>query len=128
MYLTKEEREELSQLSKEVFGTRNQWQKIINDGNMELLTKNTVEIIPGENGAPSTTKEITVPILSENGHKQFVTKYYTPESAKEYMLTIKKQRDEIVDMINKQNEERKLKAEQEKALKDVNESGGGSAL
>ncbi len=128
MYLPKEEREELSALSKEVFGTRNQWQKMITKGFSELVTKKTNEVVPGENGTEPTTREVTVPVLTEYGAKQFVTKYYTPETVKEYMLGLKKQRDEIMAMIKQQNDERKAKEEQAKALKDLNAEHGGSAL
>jgi len=127
MYLTKEEREELSTLSKEVFGTRNQWQKMINKGHPELITRKVVKDVANEAGE-ITQEESTEPILTSSGRQQFSTKYYTVESVKEHMLALKKQRDEIIAMINKQNEERKAKAEQERALMDINQRGGGSAL
>jgi hypothetical protein len=127
MYLTKTEREELSQLSKEVFGARGRWQKLLNSGGLELVTRKITEEVPSETGE-STTKETSVAVLAENGTKRFTTKYYTVESIKEYMLSLKAQRDELIAMINTQNEELKKKAEQEKLLKDINEQSGGSAL
>lgn len=127
MYLTKEEREELSTLSKEVFGTRSQWHKMITKGMPELITKKVVKDVANEAGE-IVQEESTEAILTTSGRQQFSTKYYTVESVMEYMLALKAQRDEIIAMINKQNEERKAKAEQEKALMEVNNQGGGSAL
>lgn len=128
MYLPKEEREELSALSKEVFGTRSQWQKMVTKGYSELLTRKTSEVVPGENGAEPTTRQIDVPILTPHGSKQYITKYHTAETVKTYMLGLKKHRDDIMAMIQKQNEERKAKEEQAKLLKEVQTEHSGSAL
>jgi hypothetical protein len=134
MYLSKEEREELSNLSKEVFGTRSRWQKMVERGSSELLTRKTIKEVANEAG-DITHQETEEAILTTSGRQQFITKHHTIDSVREYMVSLKKQRDEIIAMINKQNEEskakaeaEKAKAEQEQALMNVNSQGGGSAL
>lgn len=127
MYLPKEERKELSELSMEVFGKRSQWQKMIKKGHPELMTRTVVKEVANEAGEV-TQQEAIEPVLTTSGAKQFAMKYYTLESIKEHMLALKAQRDEIIAMINKQNEERKAKEEQDKLLKEVQENNGGSAL
>jgi hypothetical protein len=127
MYLNKEEREELSSLSKEVFGTRSQWQKILDKGHSELVTRKIIETVKGEDGQDKQ-EEKTMADLNSAGKRHFYTKYHTVESLKEWMLSLKTQRDEIIAMMNKQNEERKAKAEEEERAKKFQEDNGGSAL
>lgn len=127
MYLTKNQRKELSDLSQEVFGTRSRWQKMVTKGNSELITRKVTEIVEAESGDPKTVEK-TVPVLTASGVQQFENKYYTVEGVKEYMIALKKQRDEILALIQKQNEERKQKALEEAALLKLQEENGGSAF
>jgi hypothetical protein len=85
-------RKELNELSKDLFGVSSRWQKMVK-GTQELVTKKVKETVPGENGAPDTEREFEVPHLLD-GAKQYRTKSMTFEQVKEFMLTLKKGRDE----------------------------------
>jgi hypothetical protein len=128
MYLSKEERDELSDLSKEVFGTRSRWQKMITQGYMDVVMRKVQEIVPGVDGADPTIKTTEVPALTEFGAKQIVTKFHTVDSIREHMLTLKRQREEIVAAIKSSNEEIKAKQDQEQLMKNIQDQATGSAL
>lgn len=125
---TREQRETLKALSKEIFGASGRWTKLLRDGTKELITRKTKEKVPGENGEPDTEKEVTVPVLTPNGVKQFRQKYYTVESLLELLQGVKVKRDEFMAMVKAQKE---ADAEAKKAAelqKQVQEDLGGSAL
>lgn len=93
MYLDRAEREELNALSKEIFGQANRWRKLVEKGYSETLTRTVVEEVPGENGAPPTTKESKVALLTNSGGKQSRIKYLTLEEVKNMMLDLKAQKE-----------------------------------
>ena len=82
-------REELNALSKEVFGVPSKWQKILKDGTTSVLTRRTTETVPGKDGEPATTRPVDVPILTEHGAKQLVTKHYTVDEIHVMLLGYK---------------------------------------
>lgn len=127
MDISREDRERLKSLSKEIFGASGRWTKFLNNGTKELVTRKTVEIVPGENGAPDTEKEVEVPVLM-NGVKQYRQKYYTVESLLEFLTSLKIKRDEFMAMMKQQQEEAKAKKEAVEAAKKVQDELGGSAL
>jgi hypothetical protein len=107
MFIERKVREELNALSKEVFGVASRWQKFI-DGVKEPVTKVVTETVPGEKGAPDTTREMTVQVPYGNSKKpQYVIKRYTPEETKELLLKIKKERDEYLAKMKEQQELKK---------------------
>lgn len=126
MYLTKKERDELSSLSREVFGRAGIWQKLIKDGYNEPALTDIVEQVPQEDG---TTKEETKQIrkLNEHGQPYSTLKFHTAESVKELMLARKAQIDEFMAKIKEQQE--KAKADQQtKLLADaIHQDAQGSA-
>lgn len=126
MNITREVRKELDALSKDVFGSSSRWQKLINKGYKELLTEEKEETVPGEKDE-STKRIVNVPILTTFGAHRHVVKYHTVESVKEFLLEQKKQLDSIREQIKKQQEELKLKKEQELHAKNLNEVNSGSA-
>lgn len=128
MFIDREEREELNKLSKEVFGSASKWQKFLNNGLKELTQRTVVEVVPGENGAPDTTKQVKVPVLTPNGVKQYHIKHFTLETMKEWLLELKTKRDEFMAMIKKQQDEEKAKKEADELAKKINEDIGGSAI
>ncbi len=128
MYVSREVRNELNALSKEVFGVASKWQTIMKKGKSEMITRKTIETVPGKEGEESTANEIEVPVLTPYGAKQFVQKYYTLEEVREIMLTYKTQLDTIKEQMRKQQEEKTAKEEQEKAVKDVHDTAYGSAV
>jgi hypothetical protein len=90
---SREERQYLNTLSKEVTGVSSKWQKMAK-GIPELVTKTIKETVPAEEGKEPTVKEMTVAALTPEGAKQYRTKFYTYEEIKNLLLNIKKQRDE----------------------------------
>lgn len=127
--LTKEEKGELSVLSKEVFGTRSRWQKLVNQGYPRLLTEEVTEFVPGEKEEDEgTTRKVQVPAKRHDGAMQSTTVRHTVESVKEYMLQRKEMLDKIRAEIKRQQEEAKAKKELEEQALKVHEELHGSAL
>ena len=102
MNITRAEREELNALSKEVFGVSSKWQKFFK-GVSELYTKTVKEVVPGDKGAPDTTKEVTVPVLLD-GAKQYKTKAYSVDECRTLLLQAIAQRDAYLAEMKKQQE------------------------
>lgn len=128
MNLSRDNRKALDALSLEVFGSSSKWQKLVNDGAVQILTEKKTETIPGVDGAPDTTQEVDIPLLRADGAMQSVLKRYTPESAEKLMLEMKDRRDKVLAMINAQEEEKKAKAAQEALQKKIQEDLAGSAV
>lgn len=128
MYLERAEREELNKLSKEVFGSANRWQKIVENGYSEVLMKTVKEEVPGENGAESTFIEQKVPVLSESGGKQSAMVRHTVESIRELMLGFKAQRDTFLAEYTRKQAEAKAAKEQQALQKKIHKDLTGSAL
>lgn len=99
-------RKELDALSKEVFGASSRWKRFV-EGVMEPLTKTIVEVVPGENGAPDTTKETKV-LDTIRGVKQSVIKRYTLEETKKILLGMKAQKDAYIAKMKEQEELKKV--------------------
>jgi hypothetical protein len=120
MDLTREQREELNALSKELMGTPSRWQKLLERGYYETVTEEKDEEVPGENGAPSTTRKVQVPKL-EHGMVVRTIKHHTYESLLSMLTAMKKSRDEMYAAFEK------AKAEQE-AAQNVQKAAGGSVV
>lgn len=121
---SREERETLKALSKEIFGSPSRYQKLYEYD--QVKTHKIKETVPGENGAPDTEVEKEVPLLF-NGSKQSVRKYRTTEEVLKLMLDFKGKRDEYLAKVKADQEEAKAKkAEQELQQKIQNELGGSA--
>ena len=128
MDITRELRMELNQLSKEVFGVQSKWQKILKDGTTSVLTRTVTETVPGKEGEEPTTKQVEVPVLTDHGAKQLVTKRYSVEEIHEMMLGYKNQLDAIRQIQKQQQEEKAAAEATQKALKEVHDAAYGSAV
>ena len=128
MNLTKELKEELKALSKEVFGSSGRYEKILKNGMPELITTTKVETVPGENGAEATTKEVKIPVLTKQGTRQFAIKYYEPEELKTHMLEAKQKIDDFKVQMQKMQEEQQKRQEEQKLINKINEEAKGSAI
>lgn len=104
MDIPRADRKELDKLCKEIFGVSSRWQKMVK-GVSELVTKTVEEVVPGDKGAPDTTKEVQVPLLTVNGSKQYRTKFYTLEEVKNLLLGLKKTRDEYMEKAKQAQEQ-----------------------
>ncbi len=122
---SREEREELKALSKEVFGVPSRYRKLY--ATQELITHKVAETVPGENGEPDTTKLVEVPLL-QNGVKQYRSKYRSTEEVLQLLRDFKVKRDEYMAQVKKQQEEAKAKKEAEEKLKRIQEDLTGSAI
>ena len=103
MNITRKEREELNKLSQEVFGVSSRWQKFFK-GVSELVTKTVTETVPGDKGAPDTTREVVVPVLDEKGAKSRKIRAYSVDEVRKLLLDAKRQRDEYIAKIKAQQE------------------------
>ena len=104
-------REELSQLSTQVFGSSSKWQKFVEDGEMVPVME-TVKVL---DGATKETKEEQRQVMhmGKNGAEvpKFEIKHYTAETIRERMITIKTQKKQVQALIEKlQKEEADKKA------------------
>lgn len=124
--LTREEREFLKTLSKEVFGAASRWQKLVERGYEDLVTEETTEYVPNDKDADAegTTRQVNVPVL-KNGMKQSVIKRHTVDSIREYMVERKAMIDKIKALME---EQRKAQLAKEQASEKVQGEGAGSAL
>jgi hypothetical protein len=127
MNITREQRKKLDALSKEIFGVSSRWQRLLRDGQEQLLTRKTVETIPGVDGKEPTTQEIDAPVLTEYGAKQFYLKQYTIEEVETLLLGYKKQLDDFKEARQKQLEEQAAQKAKEEAIKKVKDAAQGSA-
>jgi hypothetical protein len=121
MFLDRETRTELNELSRVVFGSSSKWQKFVEKGVWIGQTKEVEEEIPGENGAEPTKQTKTVPVLGKDGKQQKVLKRYTLEEVKNMMLTYKKIREDFME------NQRKIQAQQALQQK-VQEKASGTAV
>jgi len=123
--LSREMREEMKALSKEIFGSSSKYQKLYEQ--TEIVTMKKKEIIPGENGAEDTEREVTVPVLV-NGSKQSRVVRRNNAEVLELLKTFKARRDEFMAQMQKQQEEQKAKREAADKAAKLQEDLGGSAL
>ena len=125
---TREQREELKALSKEVFGASSKWQKLMEYDH--VLTRKIKETVPGENGEPDKEVEREVPVFAPGTTKvkQSVRKYRSIEEVLELLKGFKAKREEFIAQMKKQQEEAKAKREADAQAAKVQEQLGGSAL
>lgn len=127
--LTREEKNELNVLSKDVYGASSRWQKLINKGYTKLLTEETTEYVPNEDESKEgTTRKVQIPVKRADGALQSVQTYHTVDSIKTEMIDRKAKLDEIRAIIKKQQDDARAKKEQERLAKKINEELQGSAL
>jgi len=135
MKITKLQRNELDGLSKTLFGSSSQWQKLVDKGYDELVTEEVEETVPAEKeGEEPAKRMVKVPVLSPGGSKQYIRKYHTLESVVEFMKEQKiqwdammKARTELIAKIDKENAEKKAKEDAEALAKQVHSGVSGSA-
>jgi len=125
MDIPRAQRDELKALSKEIFGASSRWQKMFEVD--KLVTTTVTETVPGENGAPDTTKESEVPVLVGKS-KQYTREYRTVDQVLESLRELKVKRDEFLAQMKKQQEEAKAKKAEQDQQKKLQEELGGSAL
>jgi hypothetical protein len=95
MDLTRDQRNELSELSKLVLGGPSRWQKLLNRGYAETVTEEKEETIPGhtkEDGTevPAKTRTVKVPKLSK-GMVVKQVKHHTYETLLKLLQDMKKE-------------------------------------
>lgn len=122
---SREVREQLKALSKEIFGVSSRYQKLYSY--QQVLTHKVKETVPGENGAPDTEVEKEVPLLY-NGSKQSVMKHRSTEEVLQLLLDFKAKRDAYLEAMKAQQEEQKKAREEAAKAQKLQEELGGSAL
>lgn len=128
--LTREEKNELNALSKDVYGASSRWQKLINKGYTKLFTEETTEYVPNaeDETKEGTTRKVQVPIKRKDGALQSVMTYHTVDSIKAEMIDRKAKLDEIRAILKKQQDEARTKQEQEDLSKKIHQELGGTAV
>lgn len=125
MSITRNERDQLKALSKEVFGVSSKYQRFL-DGVSETITHEVEEEVPGEGDAPATTRKVRVPTLSPTGSKQTRMKIYTVQETLDLLLGFKAQRDTFIKAQVDLQIEQAAKKEQEELQKKVQDELAGS--
>ncbi len=127
--LTRDERQALNDLSKEVYGASSRWQKLVNDGFTQLVTEEVTEYVPNaeDESKEGTTSKANVPVLYK-GLKHSVQTRYTVDEVRAIMLDRKTKLNEIKAMFKKQQDDAREKKEQEHLASQVQAELGGSAL
>lgn len=82
--MNRNDRETLNKLSKEVFGSSSKWQKLVNDGFTDTMTRDREAMIPSKNG----------PQMKTFVDKKLVNRRYTVEEVTQLMLDVLKKRNE----------------------------------
>jgi len=127
--LTRNQREELNALSQDVFGSSSRWQKLITKGQVEQVTEDLDEVLPGQKeGDADIIKKVKISVRREDGSALSVTKHHTVESVREYMLERKEQLTTLRAEIARLQAEAEAKKAQEKLVSEVQSSAGGSAV
>lgn len=127
MYVSREEREELKTLSKEIFGKSSTYQKYLN-GVSELVTRTITETVPGKDGEEPKTVEKKVPVLFGEKTRQYKTRYYTVTEVLEMLRDMKKQLDDYREKMKKLQEEQQAKQKQAELEKQIQKDTAGSAV
>lgn len=129
MNLTRQLKEELNGLSKEVFGASSRWQKLVTNGYVKPVTREEEEIVPAEKaGDLPTTRTVQVPVKRADGAPLSTTEHHTVESIHKYMLDRKAQLELIRAEIKRQQDAARAKREQEKLANTVHQELAGSAV
>lgn len=83
--MNRNDRETLNKLSKEVFGSSSKWQKLVNDGFVDTMTRDREAMIPSKNGPLQMRTFVD---------KKLVNRRYTVEEVTQLMLDVLKKRNE----------------------------------
>jgi hypothetical protein len=76
--MNRQTREELNQLSKEAFGTRSRWQKLVNNGFAELLERDREVMVP-------TRKGLELKTFTD---RKYVSRHYTVDEVRKVMTDL----------------------------------------
>lgn len=126
MNLTRDQRNELNALSKEVFGVSSRWKKLVDKGEVEPITEERTSMVQ-VGDEPETAQTIKVPLKRKDGALRLTATKHTVESVKELMLSYKAKREEQIALFRKNMEEQAAKKSQEEAQAKVNTIVGSSA-
>lgn len=126
--ISKELKEELKALSKELFGSSSKYQKLLDHGTSELVTEEVTEYVPGETDEDEGfTRQVKVPV-KRNGMNIHTIKRVTPEELKLLLLEMKAQKDAFMEQMKKIQEEARVKKETEEQQKKIAQELSGSAI
>jgi hypothetical protein len=126
MMYPREVTDRLNKLSKEVFGASSRWKKLVEKGYVKQVTEELDDIVPGENGEPDTVKKVQVASRRADGAYLSTLERHTLASVEEYMLDLKKKRDEFLAMIEKQRQEQEAKRRQAELEQQVHREVSGA--
>ena len=113
--MNKQDREAMSVLSKQVFGSRNSWRKILEKGMLDVQTRTITETVPGEDGAPDTTRQVQVAISSSNGKPIKISRYFSETELLGYMTERKDSFDAMMAQFQAQQDALVAKEKADKA-------------
>ena len=131
MYIDRQMVQEMNELSKEIFGTKSKWRKILESGEARLVTEEETVYNPEhkEDEPEMFTRRRIVMHHGPNGGQlpKHEIKHYSLEELRAAMITIKQERLLRVLESIKKEEEAKAKAAEDQ-LKAVISHNSGSAV
>jgi len=114
---TRQENEEMSALSLEVFGSKSKWRKVLENGETTAVLEDAA-VLSKDGKTIEGTKKVQTMHIGPNGGEipKFTVIRYTVETLKARMEEMKAERDKVMAAIAKFQEEQK--AAQEKKQRD----------
>lgn len=125
MNLTRQQREELNQLSLEVFGSSSRWKKLVENGFNRPVVEEIEEEVPTEDGKDVKIEKRTVLSTYKNGAPMSKKTHHTPESIKELMIKMKDHASQVLALKAAAQKEREEKAEKERLSMQIDKELGG---
>jgi hypothetical protein len=138
--LSAETRNELESLSKFVFGSISHYATLLRKGVRQAVAEEVTEYVPaeldvdGKEVKAEETRQVQVPVKYVSPKRGQTTLpllklvRHTPETIKEYMLVLKKQKEEFIAMVEKLQADQKAVQAQIELAKQVQDSLAGSAI
>ena len=121
MQIDRKTKEELNQLSKEVFGSTSKWKKMVELGVGEPVQEDTTKLTMVDGKEVKET--VKTPVLHKDAIPLSRLKRYTVNEVREFMLTVKDRQDQVRAAIKRIEEQQKAQA-----AKATAEAASGTAV
>lgn len=122
MNIDRKTKEELNQLSKEVFGSSSKWRKMMDLGVPEVVEENTKKLVMKDGKEEYET--VKTAVLYKEQMPLNTLRRYTVSEVRDFMLTVKDRQDQVRAAIKRIEEQQKAQA----AAKATAEKASGTAV
>lgn len=122
MNIDRKTKEELNQLSKEVFGSTSKWKKMCELGVAEPIMEDTIKLTMVD--GKEVKENVKTPVLYKDSIPTSTLRRYTIPEVREFMLTAKDRQEQVRAAIKRIEEQQKAQA----AAKATAEAASGTAV